>query len=84
MEKVRDPVLLLAVDFIADQRPRSKAGIGAVSAFQVPSAHLHRAAPTFLQLFCRARLGVPDRVLPCPPLLSLSPRLPAFAYPMAF
>lgn len=45
MEKVRDPVLLLVVDFIADQSPKSKAGTGAVSAFQVSSADLHRAAP---------------------------------------
>lgn len=35
MGKVREPILLLVVDFIAEQSAKSEAGDGAVSAFHV-------------------------------------------------
>lgn len=85
MEKVRNPVLYLAVAFIADQSPKLKDGIGAISTFKMLSLGLHRETPYFsTTLLCDSEFGFPDHVLPCLLLLSLLPYLPAFAPLIAF
>lgn len=85
MEKVRNPVLYLAVAFTADQSPKLKAGIGAISTFKMLSLDLHRATPYLCTaLLCDSEFGFPDHVLPSLLLLSLLPCLPAFAPLIAF